>query len=143
MMEVNCRKVWICLAKGSSGKYTGYFSSVVESINVHAMNFVACPGAQFYWWLRRRGCLAEDVSRMVCHCFMLDQQQKMTKSKYISDKGYAVFVGRNGKELLLFRLTSVLISPAWMPPAYCLINAARLSILRNRTRRFLAMMILF
>jgi hypothetical protein len=90
MMEVNGRKVWICLAKGSSGKYTGYFSSVVESINVHVMNFVACPGAQVYWWLRRRGCLAEDVNRMVCHCFTLDQQQKITKSKYISDKGYAV-----------------------------------------------------
>jgi hypothetical protein len=49
MMEVNGRKVWICLAKGSSGKYTGYFSSIVESIKVHVMNFVACPGAQVYW----------------------------------------------------------------------------------------------
>ncbi len=90
MMEVNDRKVWICLAKGSSGKYTGYFSSIVESINVHVMDFLACPGAQVYWWLRQRGCLAEDVNRMVCHCFTLDQQQKITKSKYISDKGYAV-----------------------------------------------------
>jgi hypothetical protein len=52
MMEVKSRKVWICLAKGSSGKYTGYFSSVVESINYHIRNFVACPGAQVYWWLR-------------------------------------------------------------------------------------------
>ncbi len=90
MMEVNGRKVWICLAKGSSGKYTGYFSSIVESINIHIMNFVACPGAQVYWWLRQRGCLAVDVNRMVRHCFTLDQQQKITKSKYISDKGYAV-----------------------------------------------------
>ena len=40
--------------------------------------------------LRRRGCLAEDVNRMVCHCFTLDQQQKITKSKYIPNKGYAV-----------------------------------------------------
>ena len=51
MMEVNSRKVWICLAKGSNGKYTGYFSSVVESINDHVKNFVACPGAQVYWCL--------------------------------------------------------------------------------------------
>jgi hypothetical protein len=27
---------------------------------------------------------------MVRHCFTLDQQQKITKSKYIPDKGYAV-----------------------------------------------------
>jgi hypothetical protein len=54
------------------------------------MNFVTCPGAQVYWWLRRRGCLAEDINRMVHHCFTLDQQQKITKSKYVSDRGYAV-----------------------------------------------------
>ena len=27
---------------------------------------------------------------MVRHCFTLDQQQKITRSKYIPDKGYAV-----------------------------------------------------
>jgi len=94
MMEVKSRKVWICLAKGSNGKYTGYVSSMVESINDHVKNSVACPGAQVYWWLRRRGCLAEDVNRMVRHCFTLDQQQKISKSKYIPDKGYAVPIGR-------------------------------------------------
>jgi hypothetical protein len=52
MMEVDGRKVWICMARGSNGKYTGYFSSIVESINAHIMNFVACSGAQVYWWLR-------------------------------------------------------------------------------------------
>ncbi len=73
MMEVDGRKVWICIARGSNRKYTGYFSSVLESINAHVTNFVACPGAQVYWWLRQKGCLAEDVNRMVRHCFMLDQ----------------------------------------------------------------------
>jgi hypothetical protein len=49
MIEVNDRKVWICLTRGSNGSYTtGYFSSVMESINVHITNFVACPGAQVY-----------------------------------------------------------------------------------------------
>jgi hypothetical protein len=43
-----------------------------------------------YWWLRQRGCLAEDVNRMVRHCFTLNQQQKITKSKYAFAKGYAV-----------------------------------------------------
>ncbi len=54
MMEVSGRKVWIGLAGGSNGVYTGYFSSVVELINVHISNLVACPEAQVYWWLRRR-----------------------------------------------------------------------------------------
>ena len=62
MMEVNGRKVWVCLARGSTESYTGYFSSIMESINVHLTNFVALPGAQGYWWLRRRGCLAEDLN---------------------------------------------------------------------------------
>jgi len=88
MMEVNSKKVWICLAKGSNGNYTGYFSSVVEPINTQVKNFVAsCPGAQVYWWHRRRGCLTEDVNWMARHCFTLDQQQKITRSKYITNKG--------------------------------------------------------
>jgi hypothetical protein len=84
MMEVNGRKVWICLARGSNGSYTGYFSSVMELINVQVMNFVACLGAQVYWRLRRRGCLAKS------HCFTLNQEQKVTKSKYIANKGCAI-----------------------------------------------------
>jgi hypothetical protein len=90
MMEVNGRKVWVCLARGSTESYTGYFSSIMESINVHVTIFVALPGAHVYWWLRHRGCLAEDVNRMIHHCFALDQQQKVTESKYIADKGFAV-----------------------------------------------------
>jgi hypothetical protein len=100
MMEVKGRKVWICLVRGSNGKYTGYFSSVMESINNHVMNFVICPGAQVYWWLRQRGCLAEDVNRMVRHCFTLDQQQKITKSKYVSDRGYAVLDETNSDDII-------------------------------------------
>jgi hypothetical protein len=76
MMEVEGRKVWICMARGSNGNYTGYFSSVVTSISTHITNFVVCSGAQVYWWLRRRGCLVEDVNKLVRHCFTLDQQKK-------------------------------------------------------------------
>ncbi len=90
MTEVNGRKVWICLARGSNGSYTRYFSGIMESINVHVTNFVACPGAQVYWWLRCRGCLADVVNQMIRHCFTLDQLQKVTKSKYIANKGFAV-----------------------------------------------------
>jgi hypothetical protein len=62
MMEVNSRKVLIFFTRGSNGSFTEYFSSVMELINIHITNYVACPGAQVYWWLRRRGCLAEDVN---------------------------------------------------------------------------------
>jgi hypothetical protein len=51
MMKVNGRKVWMCLSRGTSRKYTGYFSSILELINIQVMNFVACLGVQVYWWL--------------------------------------------------------------------------------------------
>jgi hypothetical protein len=72
----------------------------MKSINIHIMNFVACPGVQVYWWLGRRGCLAEDVNRMVRHCFTLDQQQKITKSKYVSARGYAVLDEANSDNII-------------------------------------------
>jgi hypothetical protein len=100
MMEVGGRKVWICMARGSKGNYSGYFSSVVTSISTHVTNFVACPGAQVYWWLKRRGCLAEDVNKLVRHCFTLDQQQKITKWKYVSGKGYAVLDEKDSDDII-------------------------------------------
>jgi hypothetical protein len=51
LMEINKKKVWICLLTGSNGMSTGYFSSVVEDIKEHVAAFVLCPGAQVYWWL--------------------------------------------------------------------------------------------
>ncbi len=64
--------------------------SVVEEIKEHVAAFVLCPGAQVYWWLCRRGCIMEDVNRMIRHCFSLSQQQKVTQSKYLKDLGHAV-----------------------------------------------------
>ena len=42
----------------------------------------------------------EGVNRMVYHCFMLDQQQKITKSKYISNRGYAVLDETNSDDII-------------------------------------------
>ena len=53
LMEINSKKVWICLSTGSNGMSTGYFSSVAQEISKHVAAFIACPGAQVYWWLRR------------------------------------------------------------------------------------------
>jgi hypothetical protein len=51
LMEINEKKVRICLSTGSNGMSTGYFSSVVEDIKEHLAAFVLCPGEQVYWWL--------------------------------------------------------------------------------------------
>jgi hypothetical protein len=37
---------------------------------------------------------------MVRHCFTLNQQQKITKSKYVSDKGYAVLDEANSDDII-------------------------------------------
>jgi hypothetical protein len=81
--------VWICLSTGTNGIFTGYFSSLVEEIKEHVAAFVLCPGEQVYWWLCRRGCVTEEVNRMIRHCFLLLQQQKVTQSKYLKDLSHA------------------------------------------------------
>ncbi len=62
MMELNGKKVWICLSTGTSGTTTGYFLSVIEKIREHVTAFILCPAAHVYWWLQRRGCLMKDVN---------------------------------------------------------------------------------
>ncbi len=37
---------------------------------------------------------------MVCHCFTLDQQQKITKSKYVSKKGYAILDEKDSDDII-------------------------------------------
>ena len=100
LMEIQGHKVWICISTGSNGSTTGYFSSVVQAISDHVAAFIACPGAQVYWWLRRRGCLTEDVNRLIRHCFTLSQQQKVTASKYLKDLGHAVVDRTDGDDII-------------------------------------------
>jgi hypothetical protein len=90
MMMINKHKEWICLSMEINSMTTGYFSSIVPAIKDHVSAFVLFPAAQVYWWLRHRGCLTEDVSHLIRHCFTLSQQQKVTKSKYIKDARLAV-----------------------------------------------------
>ncbi len=89
LIEINEKKVWICLSMGSNGMSTGYFSSIVEDIKKHVAAFVQCPGVQVYGWLCRRGCVTEDIDCLIRHCFTLSHQQKVTKSKYLKDLGHA------------------------------------------------------
>jgi hypothetical protein len=73
-MELNRKKVWICLSTGTNGTTTGYFLSVIEEIREHVAAFIPCPAAQVYWWLGCRGCLMEDVNQLIRHCFTPSQQ---------------------------------------------------------------------
>ena len=90
LMEVAEKKVWLCVTRESNGIHTGYFSSVVEEIKAHVAAFIQCPAAQVYYWLKRKGCIGEDVNRLIRKCFTVEQQQKVTKSKYLKEKGVAV-----------------------------------------------------
>ena len=100
LMEFKGHKVWICISTGLNGTTTGYFSSVVQDISDHVAAFIACPGAQVYWWLRRRGCLTEDINRLIRHCFTLSQQQKVTASKFLKDLGHAVVDRTDGDDII-------------------------------------------
>jgi hypothetical protein len=100
LMEINNKKVWICLSTGLNGMSMGYFSSVVQEISKHVAAFIACPGAQVYWWLRHRGCITADINNLIQHCFTLSQQQKVTSSKYLKDLGHAVVDGTDGDNII-------------------------------------------
>ncbi len=69
LMEIEGKKVWVCInLEKSNGIYTGYFSSVVEEIKA----FIRCPAAQVYYWLKRKGCLGDDVNQLIRKCFTVE-----------------------------------------------------------------------
>jgi hypothetical protein len=101
LMEIEGKKVWLCVNRESSnGIHTGYFSSVVDEIKMYVAAFIRCPAAQVYYWLKRKGCLSKDINRLICKCFTIDQQQKVTKSKYIKEKGFAVMKDSNKNDII-------------------------------------------
>jgi hypothetical protein len=100
LMEINDNKVWICSSTGLNGMSTGYFFSVVQEISKHVAAFIACPGAQVYWWLRHRGCITADINNLIQHCFTLSQQQKVTSSKYLKDLGHTVVDRTDGDDII-------------------------------------------
>jgi hypothetical protein len=106
-------KVWICLSTGTNGMTTGYFSSVVPEIRDHVAAFTMCPAAQVYWWLRCRGCLTEDINRLIRHCFTISQQQKVTKSKYMKDLGHAVVDDQEADDIINAAATQGFLILPW------------------------------
>ncbi len=101
LMELEGKKVWLCVnLEKSNGIYTGYFSSMVEEIKAYDAAFIRCPAAQVYYWLKRKGCLGEDVNQLIRECFTVEQQQKVTNSKYIQEKGFAIVNDSNKDNII-------------------------------------------
>jgi hypothetical protein len=90
LIEVAEKKVWLCVTRESNGIHTGYFFSVVEEIKAYVAVFIQCPTAQVYYCLERKGCIGDDVNRLIRKCFTVEQQHKVTKSKYLKEKGMVV-----------------------------------------------------
>jgi hypothetical protein len=90
LIEIADKMVWLCVIRESNGIHTGYFSCVVKEIKNYIAAFIRCPVAQVYYWLKQKGWIGEDVKSLICKCFTVEQQQKVTKSKYIKEKGIAV-----------------------------------------------------
>jgi hypothetical protein len=62
LMEIEGKKVWLCVNfKKCNGIHTGYFLCVVDEIKTYIAAFIRCLAAQVYYWLKRKGCLGEDV----------------------------------------------------------------------------------
>ena len=66
------------------------FLSVLEEVKTQVAAFIRFPVAKIYYWLKCKGYLGEDISCLIRKCFTVDRQQKVTKSKYIKEKGFAV-----------------------------------------------------
>ncbi len=73
---------------------------MVEEIKAHVAAFIRCPAAQVYYWLKCKGCLGKDVDRLIYKCFTVEQQQKVTKSKYIKEKGFAIVKDSNEDDII-------------------------------------------
>jgi hypothetical protein len=75
LMEINDKKVWICMSTGLNSMSMGNFSSAVQEISEHVAAFIACLGAQIYWWLRHCRCITVDINNLIRHCFTLSQKK--------------------------------------------------------------------
>jgi hypothetical protein len=78
---------------------------VVDEIKTYVAAFIRCPAAQVYYWLKHKGCLGADVNHLIRKCFTVDPQQKVTKSKYIKEKGFAGMKDSNENDLSMRQTT--------------------------------------
>jgi len=84
--------LWVCLSKGhgNNGVYTGYFMSTVVIVRLHVSEFIKCPAANVFWYLLRQGCKKEDVIRMIRGTFTIEEQQKVSNSRWSKSRMCAI-----------------------------------------------------
>ena len=56
-----------------------FFSNVILDIETYIDNWMRCPAAQIYWFMFKKGCEEEDVSRMLTCSFSPDEVAKINK----------------------------------------------------------------
>ena len=61
------------------GSVLVFFSNVILDIETYVDNWMTCPAAQLYWFLLKKGCNEDDMSKMLKNCFSPDEVAKINK----------------------------------------------------------------
>jgi hypothetical protein len=89
-MEVEGEDMWVSLLKSTKGKYTGHFSGVMPAIQAHVTQWAEAPAANIYWYLLKHGCVKADVIKLIKQSFTIDEQRKVTNSRWSNSRKMAV-----------------------------------------------------
>ena len=96
---LNGDKVWLSAIPKACGGVTGYFSCVLPGIKKYIEHWTLCPAAQIFWFLLRKDCNKEDVKKMIQGSFSIDEQRKVTRSRYSKSLGFAVVDNGSGMDI--------------------------------------------
>ena len=75
-------KVFQSVWEMEDGSVLAFFSNVIQDIETYVDNWMMCPAANLYWFLIRKGCDEDDVSKMLQICFSPDEVAKINKVSY-------------------------------------------------------------
>ena len=64
------------------GSVLAFFSNVIPEIETYVDNWMMCPAANLYWFLIKKGCDEDDVSKMLQNRFSPDKVAKINKVSY-------------------------------------------------------------
>ena len=90
--------IWLAKITRDSGGVTGYFSCVLPEINTYTKEWTQFPPAQIYWFLICKGYKIEDVVRMIQGSFFIDEQMKVSKSRWSKSLRIAVVDNGDGMD---------------------------------------------
>ena len=90
----------MCVVEGYNGLVCGFFSSVDHGIKDHIPLIRTTIAAQLYYFLIKRGCTGESIKRMFNKVFTMDQNRKVTGSKFSKKTGMAVVKEEEGDDII-------------------------------------------